>query len=99
MNSKINVIKEYSKEERMTREGGEKLREQILSASKNHAVVELNFSKTPVASVSFWDESLAKLLLEGWTIKDIQNKIKLVDVHPRDVEILDKLIQARKATK
>ncbi len=87
----IDIQKEFTAEERMTRVGGERLRALILSASQ----VELCFSGKPIASVSFLDEGLAKLALEGWVLSDFQVKLQIKEMHPRDKKILDDLIQER----
>jgi hypothetical protein len=91
----IDILKELTGEERITREGGEKLRNRILAGP--HPVT-VDFQDKPIASVSFWDESIAKLVLQGWSEVDIKKNVVLKNVHPRDVEVLQKLIEARSKT-
>jgi len=88
----IDIQKDFTGEERMTREGGEKLRNLILAGP--HPIT-IDFHKKPIASVSFWDESIAKLLLSGWNKIDIESKIKFKNIHYLDKPIIDKLIMAR----
>jgi hypothetical protein len=90
--SQIDIESLLSGEERITREGGEKLRKQILRSTPP---VSIDFKHKAIASVSFWDESIAKLLLEGWTEAQVAKNVVLTNVHPRDLEIIHKLIQAR----
>jgi len=92
----INIPEEFSKEDRMTRDGGEKLRYLILDLAQQNEVIELDFKKIPIASVSFWDEGVAKLLMEGWTQDELRERVRLVNVHPRDLEVLERLIGSRK---
>lgn len=88
----INIDTELSREEKITREGGEKLRKLIL---KSALPLTIDFNHKPVASVSFWDESVAKLILEGWSEKEISQNLVLKNIHDRDQVIIKKLIQAR----
>lgn len=88
----IDILTDFTGEERMTREGGEKLRKRILQSTYP---VTINFHSKPIASVSFWDESIAKLLLEGWAVTDIHEKIEFKNIHRRDEPIIQKLIEAR----
>lgn len=91
----IDLFKVFSAEERMTREGGEKLRELILLHSK----VKLQFHGKPIASVSFFDESIAKLAENGWDSRKIFESVLFADIHPRDLEIVNQLVKERTKTK
>ena len=88
---KIDVQK-ISPEDRMTREGGEKLRKMILDSS---LPLVLEFHSKAIASVSFLDEGIAKLILEGWSKEKIETHLKLSHIHPRDLSLIQDLIQAR----
>lgn len=88
---KINVFKEFTAEDRMTRIGGEKLRALIVDGYP----VVLEFGGRPIASVSFLDEAIAKLVLEGWTEKDIKTRVKLDRIHARDLDIIQDLVKER----
>jgi hypothetical protein len=92
---KIDLIHDFTSEEKMTRIGGERLRKMILEETP----VELVFSSRPIASVSFLDEGIAKLIFEGWTIEDLKVKLVLTGIHPRDKKILDELIKERMGRK
>ncbi len=89
---KIDIKKDFTAEERMTRDGGEKLRTMILT---NQDSVSIDFHHKPIASVSFWDESIAKLLLFGWSVEEIRKKIEFKNIHHRDEPIIEKLLKAR----
>ena len=91
----LDINKLLNAEERMTREGGEKLRKLILHHWKPREIITLDFKDKPIASVSFWDESIAKLQEEGWTKKQIDERIELKAIHSRDLEIIRKLIDYR----
>lgn len=93
MKTTIVLQKEFSAEDLMTREGGEKLRHLILSQQKFPILIDLK--SKPIASVSFWDEGIAKLILEGWSKQKIASDIEFKDLHPRDQEIINKLTQER----
>ena len=88
---KIYIFSEFTAEERMTRIGGERLRHLILK----EAPVSLFFESKPIASVSFFDEGIAKLILEGWSKEVIHEKVSLHEIHPRDQAVLDQLIKSR----
>ena len=88
----INIEKDFTPEERMTREGGEKLRSMILDSTHP---ISIDFHLKPIASVSFWDESIAKLLLHGWSKNEIKEKIVFKNIHHRDEPIIEKLLIAR----
>jgi hypothetical protein len=87
----IDLWKSFSAEERMTRDGGAKLREMILKMGP----VKLQFHGKPIASVSFFDEGIAKLGEDGWTRTQIFKDIQLDQIHPRDKKILEELVRER----
>ncbi len=91
----VEVIKKFSAEDRLTREGGEKLRLLIMELLKKHEVVTLDLQKKPIASVSFWDEGIAKLLDEGITPVELKNRVKFKNLLPRDLEVIERVVQAR----
>lgn len=91
MKSNLIDLASFSAEEKMTRVGGEKLRKMILSLP---LPVTLKFGSKPIASVSFLDEGLAKLIQEGWTKEKISTEIQLQNIHPRDLDLLKDLIRA-----
>ena len=93
----VEVIKKFSAEERLTREGGEKLRLFVLELLKKHEVITLDLQKKPIASVSFWDEGIAKLLDEGLTPTELKNRIKFKNILPRDLEVIERVVQGRTA--
>lgn len=93
---KIKIYELFSASERMTREGGEKLRNILKS---ENVTVELDLENKPLASVSFWDEGIAKLLLDGWTPAELKKKIQFKDIHPRDLKIVQALMKERNSDK
>jgi hypothetical protein len=92
----IDPFQTLSDEERLTREGGEKLRLMIIDLLRDHSSVILDFKSRPIASVSFWDEGIAKLLQNGFTEKDLKEKINLKNVISRDHEVIQRVCEARK---
>lgn len=91
----IAIFNVFTAEERMTRIGGERLRVLILKETDGGEKIALQFAGKAIASVSFLDEGLAKLLLEGWSMKQYQARVQLIDIHPRDKKILDDLLRER----
>jgi hypothetical protein len=90
----IMVFKTFSAEDRLTREGGEKLRLLILERLKKFDSITLDLSEKPIASVSFWDEGIAKLLQNGLKLRDLKEKIIFKNILARDLEIIDRLIKS-----
>ena len=84
----IDLWKTFTAEERMTREGGGKLRDLILDQNQ----VKLLFHGKAIASVSFFDESIAKLAENGWSTQRIFKEIEFNQIHPRDLAILKDLV-------
>jgi hypothetical protein len=87
-------LREFTGEEKMTRVGGERLRKLILAAKKP---VKIAFHGKAIASVSFLDEGLAKLIQEGWSKKQMQEDLELDQIHPRDLQLLEDLIRSQLA--
>lgn len=87
---KIQIKKEF-REDYISREAGERLRQMILQATKDKGKVEIDFGGLLVASTSFFDEGFAKLALEGWTQENFDSYIQLKGLSPKDHEILKKL--------
>lgn len=98
MKTEIDLFKDFTAEERMTRVGGEKLRKKILSFSKDSRI-SIQAHHKPIASVSFWDEGIAKLILEGWTSDDIQRRLQFKEIHSGDQKIIDRLVEDRESGK
>lgn len=89
----IKIFSEFSKDY-ITREAGERLRVMILEHSKK-GMVTLDFENRKVASVSFFDESIGKLSVEGWKLTDLSKHLRYEHFHPLDKQILDRVIQDR----
>jgi hypothetical protein len=78
-------IKNMFPDDHITRIAGEKLRNMILSCDE---IVELDFSNVKIASASFFDEGIAKLALEGWSVIDFKNRIKITNIFSKDKMLL-----------
>jgi aromatic ring-cleaving dioxygenase len=95
MNSQVKFsiidLHDFTAEEKMTRVGGERLRKLILTKKKP---IKIEFHGKAIASVSFLDEGLAKLVQEGWTKKQIQEELTLHQIHSRDLKLLEDLIRS-----
>ena len=66
-------IRETFKNDYTTRDAGEKLRHMILLSKKK---IMLDFSDIKIASASFFDEGIAKLSLEGWDSKKLNDQLE-----------------------
>ena len=92
---KIDVINAFTAEERLTREGGEKLRFLIQENLKNGNKITLDFKETPIASVSFWDEGIAKLITKELNFEEIKKRVTFKNVLKRDWEVLEMVCKGR----
>lgn len=88
-------IKEVFKTDYITRGAGEKLRLMILENKKNNKQSVLDFSELTIASTSFFDESLAKLALEGWDKKTYNSFVIIEKINPLDLNVLNKMLKYR----
>ncbi|GEM_PF-632299 len=81
------IIKDLFPHDWVTREAGEKLRLMIINALVEKKKLEVDFSGMRIASVSFFDEGLAKLKLEklplGW-----QEYLTVCNLNEWDKEVL-----------
>ncbi|HCU23531.1 MAG TPA: hypothetical protein DF383_00825 [Deltaproteobacteria bacterium] len=91
---KINIKKEF-REDYLSRAAGEKLRSKILEARQRGERVELDFSGVTIASVSFFDEGIAKLAEQGWTKKKFEESVHLKDLQARDKILLQEICENR----
>lgn len=79
------LIKEEFKDDFTTRVAGERLRKLILSADE---AITLDFSDLKIASASFFDEGLAKLVEEGWKKVNFEEKLILKNIYKMDLKLL-----------
>lgn len=91
---RINLKKEFA-EDYISRDAGEKLRNQILEIAKTGEKAVLDFSGLVIASTSFFDESIAKLAQAGWDDEALTCRIGLLSIHPRDKDLLISLCKKR----
>lgn len=89
------MIKNEFKDDYTTRSAGERLRNQIISANTK---ITIDFEGIKVASASFFDEGIAKLGLEGWDAKRIQDSIDFKNMFKRDKELLISVCEIRNLT-
>jgi hypothetical protein len=83
------------KDDFITRVAGERLRHEILRSTEKGEALELDFSDLKVGSVSFFDESIAKLILEGWTKKDLEARVTFRGLYPLDRKVLESAMEYR----
>lgn len=88
---KINIKKEFPNDY-ISREAGERLRKMILNNEGPH---ELDFSDLKVASISFFDESIAKLVESGWTSESVKQNLIFKNLYGFDEKLLKQVCQAR----
>lgn len=87
------VIKNEFADDYTTREAGEKLRKKII---QNQVwPLELDFSDIKIASASFFDESIAKLSLEGFTTEMVNKKLHFLNLHKLDAQLLIQVCSGR----
>ena len=88
------IIKEAFTHDWVTREAGENLRLQILNGLKS-GDVEVDFSGMTIASVSFFDESLAKLALEKELPKNWKKLLNITNINELDKGVLKLVCDTR----
>jgi len=86
------IIGQDFKNDYTTREAGEKLRKIIVQANEK---IELDFTNIKVASASFFDEGIAKLVQEGWSSEKIKEMISFENIFNRDMELLKSVCLGR----
>ncbi|MBN1115545.1 MAG: STAS-like domain-containing protein [Oligoflexia bacterium] len=96
MSIKTISIAEDFKNDYVTRDAGEKLRNMIIAGEKDYEKIEIDFGDLIIASVSFFDEAFAKLIEHGWSINKINSRIILKNISPRDVEVHNKMLEVRR---
>lgn len=89
-------IKEMFKNDSISRAAGEKLRNCILNADSQNEQLCLDFTGVIVASTSFFDEGIAKLVLEGWDDQRLAKSVRFEGMVPRDREVMKKVCHFRK---
>lgn len=94
MKRRVDIRKEFA-DDRLTRAAGERLRETIVAAAGEGKSVEVDFGDAVIASTSFLDEGFAKLAEDGWTREELDARVSLVNMHPRDREIMESLFANR----
>ncbi len=94
----IRIAEEF-KEDHISRIAGERLREMILSIwssiNRRDEKVELDFGGLIIASTSFFDEGIAKLALNEWTLEDFQKRITITNLNKRDYGVLKQVCEYR----
>lgn len=79
-------IKENFSNDYTTREAGERLRKMIVSSKEK---VTLDFNGIKIASSSFFDEGIAKLLTnEGWNQQKFETMLTVINIYKMDEELL-----------
>jgi len=90
----ISKIKENFSSDYISREAGERLRNQILSAIKNKTQLTLDFEGLIIASTSFFDEGIAKLGTEI-TNEEFNEFITIKNLNKNDQKVLDQVSSYR----
>ncbi len=90
----IHLKKEFA-DDWVSRRAGERMRNLILEATKGGTAVDIDCAGMLIASTSFFDEGIAKLLLEGWTPKDIASRVRFIQLSPLDKKLMEEMIQNR----
>jgi hypothetical protein len=86
------LIKEAFSNDFTSREAGEKLRNTILTSNTK---VTLDFKGLQIASASFFDEGLAKLMEHGWNENDFRDKLELKNIFHKDLALFHKILELK----
>ena len=62
----------------------------------NLSSIELDFSDLKIASASFFDEGIAKLIDHGWDANNLKTKLTFTNLFPKDKELLHKILKLKK---
>ena len=89
------IIKDEFKKDYISREAGEVLRKQIISAIKNKENIILDFQDIVIASTSFFDESIAKLAEEKIETDTFKEFVTIKDINKNDQKVLDRVTKYR----
>lgn len=87
-------IKESFLSDYISREAGEKLRKEILSAIKSKSQLTLDFEGLIIASTSFFDEGIAKLGSDV-TTEEFSEYVTIKDLNKNDRRVLDQVSSNR----
>lgn len=90
------IIRDSFKEDYISRQAGEKLRLMIIQAIKEKSELILDFDKLVVASTSFFDEGIAKLVDTEVTTEQFLKFIKLINLNKNDSKVLKQVNEYRK---
>ena len=85
-------IKQNFENDFTTRIDGEKLRNIILETTGN---IEIDFIDVKVASASFFDEAIAKLIDYGFDSHKVKEKIKFKNLYEMDKLLLKQVCKQR----
>jgi hypothetical protein len=89
------LIKEKFKGDYISREAGEELRKSILAAINSKEHIVLDFQDLVIASTSFFDESIAKLVNENIRPDDFKEFVTIKDINRNDQKVLDQVTKYR----
>lgn len=89
------LIREFFKDDYISRQAGEKLRFMIVNAIKSKKKLVLDFNDLIVASTSFFDEGFAKLVDEKINVKDFIDYVVLKDLNKNDFKVLKQVSDYR----
>ena len=89
------IIKEKFKKDYISREAGEQLRKEILSAIENKENIILDFEDLIIASTSFFDEGIAKLVEENVAPERFNEYVTIKGLNRNDQKVLDRVTKYR----
>lgn len=91
---KIKIKEDYA-DDYISRRAGEFLREKIIATELEGKQIEIDFSHTTVASISFFDEGFAKLVDFNWDGEKLKKNIILTNINLHDLKLLKKICHDR----
>lgn len=89
------IIKEVFKDDYISRVAGEKLRKLIIASIKKKEILSLDFSDLTIASTSFFDEGIAKLVNEKISVDEFMKFVVIKSLDKNDQKVMDRVTEYR----
>jgi hypothetical protein len=89
------IIRNDFKKDYISREAGEELRKKIVFAINNKQNIILDFQDLVIASTSFFDESIAKLVEDNIGPETFKEFVTIKDINRNDQKVLDRVTKYR----
>jgi hypothetical protein len=87
------IIHDLFQDDFKTRTAGEKLRKMIIERIKDSETIDIDFHSMTIASISFIDESLVKLLTVEKIDTTLLEKVTIMNMNKYDSALLKKMLR------